>query len=104
MRRGGGEEDKASITDWWTDANKAALDPLNNAPIKMANTAYGKFEAKKKKSIERTYKKMTGKEKNDLMQKLAELDTEDANDDESVPPSPTPVQLTYNYNIYFIMH
>ncbi len=34
---------------------------------------------------------MTAEEKNDLMQKLAELDVEDANDDGSVPPSPTPV-------------
>ncbi len=34
---------------------------------------------------------MMAEEKNDLMQKLAELDTEDANDDESVPPSPTPI-------------
>jgi hypothetical protein len=34
---------------------------------------------------------MTAEEKNDLMRKLAELDAEDANDDESVPPSPTPV-------------
>jgi hypothetical protein len=34
---------------------------------------------------------MMAKEKNDLMQKLAELDMEDANDDESAPPSPTPV-------------
>jgi hypothetical protein len=47
--------------------------------------------AEKKKDIERVYKKMTAKEKNDLMRKLAELDAEDANDDESVPPSPTPV-------------
>jgi hypothetical protein len=34
---------------------------------------------------------MTAEEKNDLMRKLAELDMEDANDDESAPPSPTPV-------------
>jgi hypothetical protein len=34
---------------------------------------------------------MTAKEKNDLMRKLAELDKKDANDYESVPPSPTPV-------------
>jgi hypothetical protein len=47
--------------------------------------------AEKKKDIERTYKKMTAKEKNDLMQKQAELDAEDANDDESVPPSPSPM-------------
>jgi hypothetical protein len=34
---------------------------------------------------------MTAKEKNDLMQKLAELDAEDANNNESAPPSPTPM-------------
>ncbi len=32
---------------------------------------------------------MTAEEKNDLMRKLAELDTEDTNDNESAPPSPT---------------
>jgi hypothetical protein len=34
---------------------------------------------------------MTAEEKNDLMRKLAELDVEDANDDESTPPSLTPM-------------
>jgi hypothetical protein len=48
-------------------------------------------EAKKKKDIEWAYKKMTADEKNDLMWKLAELDAEDTNDDESAPPSPTPM-------------
>ena len=48
-------------------------------------------EAKKKKDIERAYKKMTVKAKNNLMRNLAELDMEDANDDESAPPSPTPM-------------
>ena len=48
-------------------------------------------EAKKKKDIEWAYKKMMAKEKCDLMQKLAELDVEDANDNESTLPSPTPV-------------
>jgi hypothetical protein len=48
-------------------------------------------ETKKKKDIKRAYKKMTAKEKNDVMQKLAELDAEDANDNESAPPSPTPM-------------
>ncbi len=48
-------------------------------------------EAEKKKDIERAYKKMTAEEKNDLMRKLAELDMEDANDNESAPPSPTPM-------------
>jgi hypothetical protein len=34
---------------------------------------------------------MMAEGKNNLMWKLAELDVEDANDDESMPPSPTPV-------------
>jgi hypothetical protein len=92
MEEGGGDkEDEESITDQWTDTNEAALDTLKNAPIKMCNTAYRRFEAKKKKDIEWSYKKMTAKEKNDLMRKLAELDTEDANDNECMPPSPTPM-------------
>ncbi len=87
----GGNENEASITAWWTDANMAALDALKYAPIKIGTTTYGRFEAEKKKDIERAYKKMTAKEKHDLMQKLAKLDPEDANDDESMPPSPTQV-------------
>jgi hypothetical protein len=43
------------------------------------------------KDIKQVYKKMMVEEKNYLMWKLAELDVEDANDDESAPPSPTPV-------------
>ena len=34
---------------------------------------------------------MTAKEKNDLMWKLAELDAEEANDDDCAPPSLTSV-------------
>ncbi len=88
---GGGKEDKASIMAWWTNADEASLDALKYAPIEMGDTAYGRFEAKKKKDIEWAYKKMTAKEKNDLIWKLAVLDTEYANDNESAPPSPTPV-------------
>ncbi len=69
-----------SIADRWTDANEAALDALKNAPIKMGNTAYGRYEAKKKKDIKQAYKKMTAEEKSDLMRKLKELDAEDANE------------------------
>jgi hypothetical protein len=36
---------------------------------------------------------MMAEEKNDLMRKLAELDAEDANDNESMLPSPIPVYL-----------
>ncbi len=48
-------------------------------------------EAEKKNDIRWAYKMMMAEEKNDLMRKLAELNAEDANDDESAPPSPTPV-------------
>jgi hypothetical protein len=57
----------------------------------MGNTTYGRYETEKKKDIKRAYKKMTAKEKSDLMRKLEVLDAEDANDDECAPPSPTPV-------------
>ena len=46
----------------------------------MGNTTYGRYETEKKKDIKRAYKKMTAKEKSDLMRKLAELDVEDVND------------------------
>jgi hypothetical protein len=88
---GGGKGDEVSIADRWTDADEAALDALKNAPIEMGDTAYGRYEAKKKKDIKWAYKKMMAKEKSNLMQKLEELDFEDANDDECVPPSPTPM-------------
>ncbi len=87
----GGKEDKESIIDWWTDANKAALDAQKNTPIEMGDTTHGRIEAEKKKDIKWAYTKITAEEKNDLMQKLAELDTEDANDDECMPTSPTPM-------------
>jgi hypothetical protein len=87
---GGGKEDEESITVQWTDTDEAALDALKNAPIKTGNTAYGRYEAEKKKDIKRAYKKMTAKEKSDLMRKLAEVDVEVANDDESAPLSPIP--------------
>jgi hypothetical protein len=35
--------------------------------------------------------KMMAEENNDLMRKLAELGAEDAKNDESAPPSPTPM-------------
>ncbi len=48
-------------------------------------------EAEKKMDVERAYKKMTAEEKSDVMRKLSELDAEDTNDNESAPPSPTPM-------------
>jgi hypothetical protein len=57
----------------------------------MGDNAYGRYEAEKKKDIKQAYRKMMAKEKSDLMRKLEELDAEDANDNECMPPSPTPV-------------
>ena len=37
----GGEEEEASIPSPWTDADKAGLMTLTNAPIEMANTMGG---------------------------------------------------------------
>jgi hypothetical protein len=88
---GGGEEEEKSIADWWTYANEVALDTQKNGPIKMRNTVYRRYEAEKKKDIEQAYKKMTAKEKSDLMRKLAEFDAEDTNYDECAPPNLTHV-------------
>jgi hypothetical protein len=87
----GGKKDEASIMARWMDTNEVALDALKYAPIKMGDTMNGRFEAEKKKDIEQAYKKMTAKENNDLMQKVAKLEAEDINDNESASPSPTPV-------------
>jgi hypothetical protein len=51
----------------------------------------GDLSPRKRREIEWAYKKMMAEEKNDLVWKLAELDAEDANDDESAPLSPTPM-------------
>ncbi len=88
---GGGKEDKASITARGLDNDNAALDTLKYAAMEMGNTTYGRFETKKKKDIKQVYKKMTAEEKNDLMRKLAKLNPEGANGNESAPPSLTPV-------------
>ncbi len=66
----------------------------NLTPKGIADIAGGEggtMAKEKKKDIERAYKKMTAKEKSDLIRKLTELDTEHANDDESAPSSPIPV-------------
>jgi hypothetical protein len=57
----------------------------------MGKTACGRYEAEKKKDIKWAYKKMTAEKKSDLMRKLAELDTEDTNDNKCAPPSLAPM-------------
>ena len=84
--------EEASIPAPWTDINEAELIVLRDAPIKMCNTAYGRFEEQKKRDVERAYQKMSAAEKEIFKKKMAEIDEADAGgDDESPPPTPTPV-------------
>jgi hypothetical protein len=42
----------------WMEADKANLEARQNAPIKMSNTTYGRFEAQQKRDAKRAYQKM----------------------------------------------
>jgi hypothetical protein len=85
------EEDDASIPAPWTDANKTRLMALRNAPIKMANTSYGRFLATQKRDAERAYQGMDAEEREAFLQRLTENDADDAEDGQSPPSNPTPV-------------
>ena len=50
----------------WTEAEDDQLEALRIAPIEMGNTAYGRFEARKKKDVEIGYQKMSAEEKESL--------------------------------------
>ena len=85
-KKSGGEKDEESITDRRTDANEAALDTIKNAPIKGQYRGHvWEIQNREEEGHRAAYKKMTAEEKSDLVQKLAKLDTEDANDDECAP-------------------
>ncbi len=88
-RRGGGDD--ASIPASWTDADEAGLVALTNAPIKMADTSYGRFLATQKRDAERAYQHMDAEERVAFLRRLTEIDAADAKDGRSPPPSPTPV-------------
>jgi hypothetical protein len=45
------------------DANEAGLVALKNAPIKMADTLYGRFLAMQKRDSERAYQHMDTEER-----------------------------------------
>jgi hypothetical protein len=49
-----------------TDANEEELKALKNAPIKKADTSYGRYEAEQKRNVVRACRKMTPKEREDL--------------------------------------
>ena len=85
------EEDNASIPAPWTDANKAGLVALRNAPIEMANILYGRFLATQKRDAERAYQHMDAEEREAFLRKLTEIDADDAKDGQCPPSNPTPV-------------
>ena len=73
-----------SILAPWTDIDEAELFALR--------TAYGRFEEQKKRDVKRVYQKMSAVEKEIFEKKMAEIDEADAGvDEESPPPTPTPV-------------
>ncbi len=85
-------EYKSSILAWWFDANKARLDALKNMFIELGDTAYGRHEAEKKKDVVQAIKKIMPKERVAILQQMAEMDVADAANNETAPPSPTPVK------------
>jgi hypothetical protein len=99
----GNEEDDVSIPAPWMDANKAGLVALKNAPIKMADTSYGRFLATQKRDAERAYQHMNAEERVAFLRRLTEINAADAEDRQSPPPSPTPVYLTSNYHYILLL-
>jgi hypothetical protein len=85
------EEDDASIPAPWTDADKAGLVALRNAPIEMADTSYGRFLTTQKRDAERAYQHMEAEEREAFLRKLTEIDADDAEDGQPPPSNPTPV-------------
>ena len=87
-----GVAEEASIPAPWTDIDEAELIALRDAPIKMCDTAYGRFEEQKKRDVERAYQKMLATERENLKKKMAEIDEANAGVDKESPlPTPTPV-------------
>ena len=62
VKEGGGVETACL----WMDAIKEELEVLKNAPIEMADTAYGRYETEQKRNVVRVCRKMTPKEREDL--------------------------------------
>ena len=55
VEEGGGGDETACA---WTDADEDELEALKNAPIKMADTSYGSYEAKQERNVVRACRKM----------------------------------------------
>jgi hypothetical protein len=85
------EEDDASIPTPWMDADERGLVAVRNAPIKMADTSYGRFLAMQKRDAERAYQRMDAEEREAFLRRRTEIDADEAKDGQSLPPNPTPV-------------
>ncbi len=64
---------------------------LRNAPFKMADTLYGRFLAMQKRDAKTAYQCMDAEEREAFLQRLTEIDADDAKDGQSPPSKPTPV-------------
>ena len=94
LRPGGRIRSLHPVPAPWTDADKTGLVVLKNAPIKMADTLYGRFLAtQNKRDAKRAYQHqhMDAEEREAFLRKLTEIDANDAEDGQSPPSNPTPV-------------
>ena len=89
--RGEEEEDESSIPAPWTNTDKEGLMALTNAPIKMADTSYGRFLATQKRDAERAFQHMDAAEREAFLRRLVEIDAANAKDGQSPPSYLTPV-------------
>ncbi len=75
----------------WMDADETGLVALKNAPIKMADTLYGRFLATQKRDAKRAFQHMSPAEKEAFLQRLTEINADNAEDRQSPPSNLTPV-------------
>ncbi len=82
----GGEENEGSsiIPAWWMEANKAELEALKNAPVKMGNTDYGHLEAQMKRDAKMAFKKMSTAKREAF---LREINEDAGKEDKPFPPN-----------------
>ncbi len=71
--------------------HRTGLVALKNAPIKMADTLYGRFLATQKRDAERAFQHMSPAEREAFLRRLTEIDADDAEDGQSPPSNPTSV-------------
>ena len=72
-------------------ANKSISINLRTHHLWIGDTTYGWVEAQQKRDANRVYQKMSCAEKESFRMKLAKIDEADANNEQSPPPTPTPV-------------